>query len=123
ALGAERASGRVMSLRLPGIMRWAAVMIVVHVGWVLFRSTDLDAATLMLQRMILPSPGIHWYPPLVIGVLGCLVAEHLAWRTRLRRAMRLPVDTWYAPIATTVMLWALLIYAPVGFQPFVYFQF
>ncbi len=123
ALCIERALRGVTSRRLPTFVHWAIVMIVVLVGWVLFRSTDLNAAVSMLQRMAIPSLGIHWYPPLVIGVLGCLMIEHVVWMTRWRHAMRLPPDAWYSPIATTVMLWALLIYAPVGFQPFVYFQF
>ncbi len=123
ALCVERSTRGLIPLQLPKIVRWTGVMIVVQVGWVLFRSPDLQAAGIMLQKMIVPSLGIHWYPPLVIGVLGCLAAEHLAWMTSLRRAMRLPWDAWYSPIATTVILWALLLYAPAGFQPFVYFQF
>ncbi len=67
--------------------------------------------------------GIDWYPPLAIGAIVCMVLEHVAWRTRLRRAMRLPYDAWYSPIATTILVWTLLLYAPRGFRPFVYFQF
>jgi alginate O-acetyltransferase complex protein AlgI len=102
---------------------WLATMLIVIVGWVLFRSPNLHAAGQCLGQMAALSSGIAWYPPLVLGALGCLVAEHLAWRTRLRRAMRLPWSAWYSPIATAIMMWALLIYAPQGFRPFVYFQF
>ncbi|GAA5510129.1 MBOAT family protein [Novipirellula caenicola] len=123
ALCLERAIRSVTSRRLPKLLHWGLVMMVVLVGWVLFRSTDIDAAASMLRRLTLPSPGIDWYPPLVIGVLACMAIEHAVWMTRWRRTMRLPPNAWYSPIATTVMLWALLIYAPVGFQPFVYFQF
>jgi len=105
------------------IVGWTITMVVVLVGWVLFRSPDITSASDYLWRMFTWAGGIGWYPPLVVGVIGVMVIEHLAWRTRLRRAMRLPVDAWYSPIATVIMIWSLLLYAPRGFQPFVYFQF
>jgi alginate O-acetyltransferase complex protein AlgI len=99
-------------------------MLVVLVGWILFRCTgDLPRAIAMIQQMATLSDGIAWYPPLAIGAIAVMFLEHLAWRTRLRKAMRLPFDRWYSPVATTIMLWALLIYAPQEFSPFVYFQF
>ncbi len=103
--------------------RWLVTMLVVLVGWVLFRSTDFSQAGIFLTRMFSASDGIDWFPPLVIGALVCLFIEHAAWRTRLRLAMRLPATAWYSPIATAIMLWALVLYAPQGFRPFVYFQF
>lgn len=112
-------------LRIGGIriLRWALTMAVVAVGWILFRSPDLSVAATILHAMVTLASGIEWYPPLALIAIGCLVVEHAAWRTRLRRAMRLPWDAWYSPIATTVLIWALLVYAPRGFRPFVYFQF
>tara|TARA_R110002049_G_scaffold4601_4_gene31958 strand:+ start:234180 stop:235550 length:1371 start_codon:yes stop_codon:yes gene_type:complete len=106
-----------------GIVGWLLTMMIVLVGWVLFRSQDFATALLYLTRMTTLASGISWYPPLVIGVLAVMVIEHAAWRTRLRFAMRLPHDRWYSPVATAVMLWALVLYSPRGFQPFVYFQF
>lgn len=102
---------------------WAITMLVVLVGWVLFRSSSLSMASGIIERMATFANGIDWFPPLAIAALFCCVAEHAAWRTRLRIAMRLPCNTWYAPIGTTMMIWALLLYAPRGFRPFVYFQF
>ena len=96
---------------------------VVLLWWVLFRSPDLTIAQTMLIRMATFADGIAWYPPLAMLALACLLLEHVAWRTRLRKAMRLPINAWYSPIATTIMIWALLLYAPRGFRPFVYFQF
>ena len=100
--------------------KWLLTMLVILVGWVLFRSESLPAAAGVLQRMLDFSNGVHWYPPLVIAALFCC-GRHAAWRTRLRIAMRLPFSTWYSPVLTTVMIWALL-YAPRNFQPFVYFR-
>ncbi len=129
-LSIERSVTSLTGKRLPSSLGWAATMMIVIIGWVLFRSSpDLSKAMTILAQMIGLSPletagsGIAWYPPLVIGALACMVVEHLAWRTKLRRAMRLPLDAWYSPIGTAIMIWALLLYAPRGFRPFVYFQF
>lgn len=96
---------------------------VVLAGWVLFRSESLDTAVAYLLRMLTGADGIDWFPPLAIAAIACLVAEHLLWLTRFRPMMRLPFDAWYSPILTAIMVWVLLLYAPVGFRPFVYFQF
>jgi alginate O-acetyltransferase complex protein AlgI len=122
-LSIERSLKDLYVMRPAKIVCWATTFAVVLVGWVLFRSRDLETAAMMLARMATLAPGIQWYPPVVIGGLFCMLAEHLAWQTRLRRAMRLPYWAWYSPIATTIMVWALLVYAPRGFRPFVYFQF
>ena len=107
----------------PKLIGWLITFLIVIFGWVLFRSDSLSTAGTIFRQMFTLPAGIGWYPPLVIGALACMLAEHLAWQTRLRRAMRLPIDAWYSPIATTVMIWALVLYAPQGFRPFVYFQF
>jgi len=96
---------------------------VVLVGWVLFRSETLADAIHFLRRMLCFESGIEWFPPLVIAAMACLLLEHLAWKTRLRLAMRLPYNAWYSPVATAIMIWVLVLYAPTGFRPFVYFQF
>ena len=123
ALAAERYLKDIFTMRPARMISWAMTMFVVLMGWVLFRSSSLDAAISTLQRMAVLAPGIDWWPPLAIGGILCMILEHAAWRTRLRRAMRLPALAWYSPIATTIMIWALLLYAPRGFRPFVYFQF
>ena len=123
ALVAERGLRTTTAIRLPRAGAWLATLSVVLIGWILFRSRDLETTATILQRMLTFAPGILWLPPLAIAALGCLIAEHLAWRTRLRRALRLPLSAWYSPCATAILIWALLLYAPRGFHPFVYFQF
>ncbi len=122
-LAVQRFASQSLGLRLPKLVGWTLTMIVVLIGWILFRSSDFSAASVYLARMLTLADGIDWFPPLVIGALACLVLEHTAWRTRLRLAMRLPALAWYSPIATSIMIWALVLYAPKGFRPFVYFQF
>ncbi|MCP4888881.1 MAG: MBOAT family protein [Planctomycetaceae bacterium] len=123
ALSVQRWFSNHTRRRPPAAVGWALTMGVVLLGWVLFRSPDLAIAKTMLIRMATLADGIAWHPPLALLALACLLVEHVAWRTRLRKAMRLPINAWYSPIATTVMVWSLLLYAPRGFRPFVYFQF
>jgi len=130
ALAIEKASSTaastagILNKRAHPLIGWGITMMVVLVGWILFRCAgDLDQAKVILTRMAMLSGGINWFPPLVIGTLLVLVLEHLAWLTPLRKAMRLPLRSWYSPIATTILVWALLLYAPKTVNPFVYFQF
>ncbi|TWT79377.1 Peptidoglycan O-acetyltransferase [Planctomycetes bacterium CA13] len=119
----ERALRDFSRFRLPMLAHWAITIVIVLFAWVFFRSPDMQVAKACFSHMLIPSSGIAWYPPLVLGAIACMVLEHLAWRTKLRFAMRLRADQWYSPVVTTVMIWALLVYAPQGFLPFVYFQF
>ena len=96
---------------------------VVLFGWILFRSATLTEAIDFSNRMVCLADGIAWFPPLAIAALACLFAEHVLWKTKMRRSMRLPFNAWYSPVFTAVMIWVLLLYAPTGFRPFVYFQF
>ena len=123
ALSVERMVGRVTSFQLPKLFGWIATMTIVLAGWVLFRSNDVADAMTIYTQMLTMADGILWLPPLAIAAILCMVIEHLAWRTRLRRAMRLPADRWYSPVVVTIMIWCLILYAPQGFRPFVYFQF
>ena len=110
-------------------LRWIAVMLVVLMGWVLFRSPDWATSLEVYERLWMPfltaetSPRILWLPPLTLLMIGIMVVEHAVWTTRLRRCMRLPANAWYSPVATAIMIWMLLLYAPRDFRPFVYFQF
>lgn len=123
ALVIERVIKRVIPFRLPRLLGWIVVMIVVMTGWVLFRSNDLASAMTVYTQVLTLADGILWLPPLAIAAIGCMIVEHLAWRTPLRQAMRLPANRWYAPIAVAIMIWCLVLYAPQDFRPFVYFQF
>jgi len=123
ALCVERALRGRASLIIPSVAKWWITMTVVLFAWVIFRSPDIVTCQSTLYQMIGLPPGIHWHPPLVLGVLTCMVFEHLAWRTQLRRAMRLRADAWYSPIVTVALVWSLVLYSPLGFKPFVYFQF
>lgn len=102
---------------------WLGTMLVVLMAWVLFRADGFATAVRCYQQMLFAGDGITWLPPLAIAAMGMMFLEHAIWRTKLRRCMRLPMRDWYSPIATAVMIWCLILYAPQGFRPFVYFQF
>ncbi|QDT06823.1 Peptidoglycan O-acetyltransferase [Rubripirellula lacrimiformis] len=121
--GAALCGQRWIRIRIPATIGWLATVLVVLSGWVLFRSPDLATSGDVFTAVMTWQAGIAWYPPLAIAAIGCMAAEHLAWKTRLRHAMRFPMDAWYSPIGTAILLWSLVLYAPQGFQPFVYFQF
>ena len=123
ALAGERTLRRWWELRRVEWLGRLATSLIVLMGWVLFRSESLADSWVIYDRLWTPRSGILWMPPLAWLAIVCMVAEHVAWKTRLRIAMRLPFDRWYSPIATALMLWCLLLYAPRGFTPFVYFQF
>ena len=109
--------------RLSGALAWLATFLLVMVGWVLFRSPDLATAATVYHGMFTWRDGIGWYPPLAIVAIAFAVAEHVVYRTRLRRYQRLPADTIVTPILVTLALWTLATCAPRTFSPFVYFQF
>jgi len=103
---------------------WCLTITVVMAGWVLFRSPSLAVAGQVFAGLLgYHRSGIQWWPPLTLLALALMLLDHLLWRTRLRRTMRLPIDAWYSPVVTVFAIWALLLFAPRGFRPFVYFQF
>ncbi len=115
--------------RFRSLVGWFGVMFVVLTGWVLFRSPDATTAGQIYSRMWLSmisidaTPRIEWLPPLTLLLIAIMLLEHALWTTRFRSVMRLSATSWYSPVATAAMIWSLLVYAPRGFRPFVYFQF
>ncbi|MEM6980272.1 MAG: MBOAT family protein [Planctomycetota bacterium] len=119
--------------RLRSFLGWLATMMVVLIGWVLFRAPDMETAGLIFSTILglgaigtvgdSSLPAIAWYPPVTIGLLMVALAEHIVWASGGRRWMRLPADRWFSPVVTTVLIWLLLIASPAGYRPFVYFQF
>lgn len=135
--GLALVAARLNRWRVPSLVGWCTTMSVVLFGWVLFRATSFENAMTVYGGMLgiedppaIPGTeswsvagSILWLPPLPLLALVCMLTEHLIWLTRGRRWMRLPADRWFSPVATALMIWALMLYAPRGFRPFVYFQF
>ena len=105
------------------IVGWAATMAVVWVGWIFFRSDSFAQASTILGRIFGLAEGIVWYPPLPILAISLLIAEHTCYFTRMRLWFRMSPGHPWTPALWIMVIYALMLYSPRGFQPFVYFQF
>lgn len=111
----------------PLLPPWLAVawtMLLVLIGWVIFRSADLAAAGRVLHAMaglngLELSPQLRWQiTPERLGmmVFGLVLAYALPW---LRRHEGGPFKYLLVPL----FLWAVAMLSSQAFTPFLYFQF
>ena len=103
---------------------WALTFVFVLVTWVFFRSPTFAGAWAMLHRMFVPSGGgIAWVYVQAAIVLVLAVAAHV-WSVRHDdRSPSLDLRQPLAWPALVVVLLLVLLYAPFGTNPFIYFQF
>ena len=103
---------------------WAVTFVLVMIGWLFFKETSFSLAWLFAGRMFSLARGISWCEPFVVGCIAAMAIHHVAiyfnWGRRLRRPRPGSIYYWWL-IATMVML--SVIFKPVDFQPFIYFQF
>jgi len=124
-LAVERyASERWGPSRWPHALRVVKTMVLVMIGWVLFRATDLAGAWRMLKGMagmqgLVLSPVVQWQVvPDRVGVLlvGVALVYAMPWLRRTGggylRFLLLPF-----------FLWAVATLSSQSFTPFLYFQF
>jgi alginate O-acetyltransferase complex protein AlgI len=106
------------------VLAWGSTMLVVLIGWVLFRAQSFSAAFLMLSRMFSGADGLRWIHPGAAGAFALFLLGHVsAGIARLRPLRTVDVRTVYGAAAVLVLLLAAIIWKPEGFQPFIYFQF
>ena len=109
---------------LPGWLRVVKTMLLVMVGWVLFRAADISGATRMFKGMLgfngLPfSPPVEWHvTPDRIGILilGIGLVYAMPW---LRRTQ----GSYARYLLVPLFLWAVATLSSQSFTPFLYFQF
>ncbi|MFO0906703.1 MAG: MBOAT family protein [Pirellulales bacterium] len=107
-------------------LRVAATFFVICLTWVLFRASSFETAWEVYERMFVPSWG-KGAPLSTIAVVlmwGFVAIGHL-WPS-LPSVRRLPVERWPAPVqglAYAAIAVVLLVLAPEGGSPFIYFQF
>lgn len=106
----------------PDCLRWGGSFVLVVFGWVLFRATTFAGAFEMVRRMVLPMGGVTWLSPFVFAALALTVIGHWAHVTGLSYHW-LRRWAWYTPGMLFCLLWLVLVFAPSGFAPFIYFQF
>jgi alginate O-acetyltransferase complex protein AlgI len=110
----------------PRVMRVAWTFMLLCIGLVIFRSSSLATAGLMLARMVHPLTGATLpTAALVAGLLmiGLIFAGHLIGRTKMNRRLELflPAPALGVGMAIFFLLIQLLI--PEQGRPFIYFQF
>ena len=109
---------------LPGWMRVVKTMLLVMIGWVLFRAADMSGAIRMFKGMAglngLPfSSSVQWHVTpdrLGILILGIALVYAMPW---LRRNQGLYARYLLVPL----FLWAVATLSSQSFTPFLYFQF
>ncbi len=112
-----------MPLGLKHFLGWALTMLVVLVGWVLFRSESFADAIIVYQKMFTPCDGVSWYYPFALGAVVFLAVSHGIHLFPWGRFVYLPAHRWYTPIILFILIMLVIGYYPKSFTPFIYFQF
>ena len=92
------------------------------VGWTLFRTASLAELAALWGRLLAPTAGLLWLPPLPLMALGLLLLEHAVWVSPYRQVLTLPADRHLTPWLVGLALAALVLVAPTGVRPVVYLQ-
>lgn len=106
-------------------LAWGLTMMTVLLGWVFFRNIHFrDSLNFLAGMFGFRGDGIVWHEPFVIAILATALLfqgiVYLGWLKRLREPVTGSV--WYWWMLTTAGLVTIL-FKPVDFQPFIYFQF
>jgi alginate O-acetyltransferase complex protein AlgI len=108
---------------LPGIVGWAATMLFVLVGWVLFRAADFSSAWHILRAMV----GVEGFGKVAIAdrtVVYIGLAVALIGPTSQQMMLdRLRPNAWAAGVAAAALVFALLAIGGRLQNDFIYFQF
>jgi alginate O-acetyltransferase complex protein AlgI len=103
---------------------WAATFAFVLVTWVFFRAPSFRAAWVYLGKLaFLEAGGIDWYYVQGLVVIGLGAGLHVWVKGRGERDLRLDLTRAAAWPALAVLVLLVLLYAPFGTNPFIYFQF
>lgn len=112
-------------LKIPGWVRWAVTFHLVVLGWILFRSPNLDIFGSFLARMVEPGPATLFTVPIALviaAVIGLqLVPERTVERVQVRIERTSPVLLG-AGLAVVIALVAATV-SSQGVAPFIYFRF
>jgi alginate O-acetyltransferase complex protein AlgI len=114
--------------RLGRVVAWAVTFLFVSLAWIPFRAGNFTTAWTILKGLIGLGEGqASWpYAPALV-LLALLTAWHLAFAfspgwLKGRLGFRKPLG-WLASAVIVAEIAAIVLYAPVGQAPFIYFQF
>ena len=117
-LRGRRSSG--LGARMAG---WAFTLLFVMVCWVFFRASSTDAALIVLAKMAgLDAGGADWLHTQTLVLLGVVVLVYLIESMRPGFA-KLDVGLPHHAVGAFAALLMALLFSPVGYAPFIYFQF
>ncbi|QJB56595.1 MBOAT family protein [Pseudodesulfovibrio sp. zrk46] len=105
------------------LANWAGTMLFVLVGWILFRAETFGHAKVMVERMLVLSDGVRWMPAFAIYAIIGTAVIHLVELSGRMSWFFLKEEKWYAPALLLSIVWAVILFQPKGFSPFIYFQF
>ena len=106
------------------LLGWFVTLNFVCLCWILFRAPDFDVAQLLIRRYLLCAHGGPQTLPLFLGALGpvLLAGQWLMRRAQAEdHAVRLALP-WYGLAYGAVWAFAISM-LPLGYRPFIYFQF
>lgn len=103
---------------------WVVTFVFVLVTWVFFRAPDFATAALYLRKMAgIDAAGIDWYYLHAMVVVVLAIGLHVAVVLRDDRDPHLDLRRPISWGVATVLVIVILLYAPFGTSPFIYFQF
>jgi alginate O-acetyltransferase complex protein AlgI len=105
------------------ILNWGLTFLFVLITWVFFRSRTFTSAVLTLRQMFVPSQGIIWYHPFVIGAILIMAFLHIINAAGKKKILVLKYPYLKTPVTLFTIIFLIIIFRPKGFNPFIYFQF
>ena len=135
-LGEKFVWGRVLD-KAPAAVRHVITLVIVVLGWVLFRSDSVEQCLWYLGAMFgagVPAPGSgqalylvkEYWPELLVAVVAALPVKNTVkgWLERSRRRASTPLLLWGPRALGLVLLAFSYLKLVVGsFNPFIYFRF
>ena len=122
---AERIGGGVPGA-VYSVAMWGATLLFVALLWVPFRAQDLPTTVAYFSGMFDLSVRVHWLHTTSLVLIALMAAWHTTHIRPGKLARLLPSDrpTDMLPMWTIlIMLFAVLMFAPLSASPFIYFQF
>ena len=126
----ERTALKQVLAKLPAAIRWLYTVFVVNIGWILFRSSDLNAAFRMIAGLFRNGEGVQIRMQLasllplsaVAALVLGVVFSFPVWKV-FREKLAAKAPWLYHAIVIVVFGIALCFLAGRGFSPFLYMQF
>jgi len=106
--------------RIPRIVRQLLTFHFVCLGWVFFRAENINDAALILQRIFTTADPSPIVPVVMFAIIAAIWLYQLIFSSKAKDIL-----TW-RPVRITLMLLILIyltVFAAVGHEPFIYFQF